>query len=293
MRAREPEVTGFVERDGVKTSYEVFGDGDPTVLFLPPWQIVHSRIFKAQIPDAARRFRAVTFDVRGSGRSDRPEGAEHYADIEVVEDAVAVLDAVGADRAVVVGVSLSGWWAPLMAAEYPDRVSGIVVVGPVSPLGTFPVPDLTQPLDTDEGWAKFNHHYWRRDYRGFLEFFFAQLFTEPHSTKQIEDGISWGLENTPETLIDTNPAPSRFWGKADDVYARVRCPALVLHGEADLIRPLGQGEALARATGGRLVTFEGRGHSPHARYPVKVNLLIREFIDSVLADEPLAARVAG
>ena len=57
--------------------------------------------------------------------------------------------------------------------------------------------------NTDEGWAKFNRHYWLRDYKGFLEFFFAEAFPEPHSTKQIEDSVSWALETTPETLIDT------------------------------------------------------------------------------------------
>ena len=61
-------------------------------------------------------------------------------------------------------------------------------------------------LDTDEGWAKYNKHYWVRDYRGFLEFFFSQFFIEPHSTKQIEDCVGWGLETTPETLVDTRLA---------------------------------------------------------------------------------------
>ena len=42
MRAREPDTEGFVDRDGVKLHYEVFGDGEPTV-FLPTWSIVHSR----------------------------------------------------------------------------------------------------------------------------------------------------------------------------------------------------------------------------------------------------------
>ena len=56
--------------------------------------------------------------------------------------------------------------------------------------------------ETDEGWAKLNRHYWLRDYRGFLEFFFGRMFTEPHSTKQIEDCIGWGLETDPETMVD-------------------------------------------------------------------------------------------
>ena len=63
-------------------------------------------------------------------------------------------------------------------------------------------------LDTDEGWAKYNRHYWLRDYQGFLEFFFSQCFTEPHSTKQIEDCVGWGLETTPETLIAIEDSPS-------------------------------------------------------------------------------------
>jgi hypothetical protein len=49
-------------------------------------------------------------------------------------------------------------------------------------------------LDTDEGWAKFNRHYWPRDYEGFLHFLFTQCLTEPHSTKQIEDAVGWGLD---------------------------------------------------------------------------------------------------
>ena len=53
-----------------------------------------------------------------------------------------------------------------------------------------------EELDTDEGWAKYNRHYWLKDYKGFLEFFFSQMFNEPHSTKPIEDAVGWGLETT-------------------------------------------------------------------------------------------------
>ena len=46
MRAREPDIEGYVERRGVKVGYEVFGDGDPTILLLPSWAIVHSRVLE-------------------------------------------------------------------------------------------------------------------------------------------------------------------------------------------------------------------------------------------------------
>ena len=73
-RARYPDVEGYVERDDVRIFYEVYGDGDPTILLLPTWSIIHSRHWKAQIPYLARHFRVVTFDGRGNGKSDRPEG---------------------------------------------------------------------------------------------------------------------------------------------------------------------------------------------------------------------------
>ena len=64
MRARYPDREGFVERDGVKLHYEVFGTGDRTIFFLPTWSIIHSRFWKAQVPYFARHFRVLTFDGR-------------------------------------------------------------------------------------------------------------------------------------------------------------------------------------------------------------------------------------
>ncbi len=105
MRACEPDHDGYVERDGVKLFYEVFGDGEPTILLLPPWSIIHSRHWKAQVPYLSRHFRVVTFDGRGNGRSDAPTTAASYSPIAFADDAVAVMDAVGVDRAILVSLS--------------------------------------------------------------------------------------------------------------------------------------------------------------------------------------------
>jgi pimeloyl-ACP methyl ester carboxylesterase/predicted glycosyltransferase len=281
-RARYPDSEGYIERDGVRVFYEVYGTGEPTILLLPTWSIVHSRHWKAQIAFLSRHARVVTFDGRGNGRSDRPAGVEAYLEDEFAADTVAVMDATGTARATLVGVSCAALWGTIVAADHPERVEGIVYIGPA--VGLAPghperqVYALDEVYDTDEGWAKYNSHFWSRSYREFLEFFFAQCFNEPHSTKQIEDAVDWGLETDPATLADTTRAISlcrteRF----RDTCARVRCPTLVIHGDADLIRPHAQGAALAEATGGRLITLEGSGHLPQARDPVKVNLLVREF----------------
>src|SRR2546430_14007223 len=92
-RARYPDREGYVERDGMRVHYEVFGSGEPTVLLLPTWSIVHSRAWKMQVPYLARHFRVVTFDGRGNGLSDRPEEPEAYAGEEEAAAALALLDA--------------------------------------------------------------------------------------------------------------------------------------------------------------------------------------------------------
>ena len=197
-RARYPDSEGYVERDGVRVFYEVYGTGEPTVLLLPTWSIIHSRSWKMQIPYLARHCRVVTFDGRGNGRSDRPPEPDAYREEEFAADALAVMDATATEHAVLVSLSRGAERALLLAANHPERVSAAVFIGPAVPLtegrGSLP---FDEELDTDEGWAKYNAHYWRRDYRGFLEFFFSQVFTEPHSTKQIEDCVGWASRRRP------------------------------------------------------------------------------------------------
>src|SRR6187431_1069719 len=128
-RARYPDEEGFAERDGVRLFWERYGEGEPTILLPPTWEIVHSRFWKAQIPYLARHTRVVTFDPRGNGRSDRPDGFEAYDRREFAADALAVLDATGVDRAVVVSWCDMGE-SLILAAEHPERVAGLVFIAP-------------------------------------------------------------------------------------------------------------------------------------------------------------------
>jgi len=291
-RARFPDRVGRLERDGVGIAWEVYGSGDPTILFVPSWSIVHSRLWKLQVPYFARHARVIVFDPRGNGRSDRPAALAAYAEAEFARDIVAVLDATDTSTAVLVSLSMGAQRSLLVAADHPDRVAGAVFIGPALPLGgldpTRAAIDFDTPQAPDEGWARYNRHSWRRDFRGFLQFFFEQCLSEPHSTKPIEDCVTWGLETDPETLILTDEAEGIGDRTATlAVASRVRCPVLVIHGEADRIRPVRHGEELARATGGRLVTIAGGGHIPPARDPVKVNLLIREFLRTLARRDPV------
>jgi len=281
MRACLPNSEGDVVCEGIRIHYEVFGSGEPTIILLPTWSIIHSRFWKGQVPYLARHGRVITFDGRGNGQSDRPSDPEAYDNHHFVADCLAVMVATQTDHAVLVALSMAAQWGMLLAAEHPERVDRMVFIGPSVPLPPFRVDTkdaFRQPLTTEEGWAKYNEHYWRKDYPGFLTFFFSQCFPEPHSTKQIEDCIGWGLETTAETLIATEYASGNPDFGVEDLAARVHCPVLVIHGDHDAISPHARGKKLAELLGGDLVTLEGSGHIPLARDPVRTNLLLRDFI---------------
>jgi pimeloyl-ACP methyl ester carboxylesterase/predicted glycosyltransferase len=288
-RARYPDQQGFVERDGVRTFYEAYGDGDHTILLLPTWSLLHSRCWKAQVPYLARHFRVVTFDGRGHGKSDRPPEPEAYLEQEFADDALAVMGATGTEQAVLVSLSRGAERSLLIGAGHPERVAGMVFVAPALPLPpAAPRAGAEQafvtPLKSYDGWQKWNKHYWLEHYEDFVEFFISQIFNEPHSTKQHEDAVGWALETDPETLVATQLA-SRLPDEESvrELTNQIRWPVLVIHGRADAVRPHDSGAALAEIIGGDLVTLEGSGHAPPARDPVKVNLLLRDFVDPAAA----------
>lgn len=291
MRAREPDDAGSVVRDGVTLGYESFRAPDaedrPTILLLPAWTIIHTRFWKMQVPYLARHFDVVTYDGPGNGRSDRVTDPARYTAHAVAADAVAVLDACGVARVVAVGLSRGAWYALELAALRPESIAGLVLVGPALPLG----PALPERADIGEhfldpapespsGWDRYNLAYWHAHYPEFAHWFFEQVFCEPHSTKALDDATGWALETGPDVLEAEamKPPPSR---PVTELLADLRCPTLVVHGTNDRIQSHGVGAETARLASGTLATFEGSGHMPNVRDPVRFNRLLREFADRV------------
>ena len=294
-------MVGTVVRDGVSLGFEVFGDGETTVLLLPTWTIIHSRFWKFQVPYLARRYRVITYDGPGNGRSDRVTDPERYGATSYAMDAASVLDACNVDRAVVVGLSLGAQYGTRLATLHPDKVGGLVLIGPALPL----VPPSTERSrigdrflepypESPRGWDKYNLAYWHDHYADFSQFFFEQCFPEPHSTKPIEDAVRWAAETGPAVLeaeamrpgideasrssIDSPMEARELWSAA---LKSVRCPVLVVHGTHDRIQPHETGVMAARLAGGTLLSMEGSGHIPNVRDPVRFNLTLRDFIESL------------
>src|SRR4029077_10122354 len=107
--------------DSIELYYEEHGRGDPLLLIMGLAADSTAWIF--QVPDFARRYRTITFDNRGVGRSSKPPGP--YTIHEMADDAVALLDALDVRRAHVVGVSMGGMIAQEIVLRHPSRVRGL------------------------------------------------------------------------------------------------------------------------------------------------------------------------
>jgi pimeloyl-ACP methyl ester carboxylesterase/predicted glycosyltransferase len=290
-RARYPDTDGFVERNGQRLFYEVYGEGQETIFLLPTWSQVHSRHWKMQIDYLARHFRVLSMDGLGNGRSDRCRNPKRYAPAEFARDCLAVMDATNTERAVMASLSTGAQYQIEIARLAPERVVGAVFIGPLFPYTPSKNTILTDPLvqaisrslhlPKPLSWAHMNPVHWREDYRRFADWFFPRAFPEPHSSKAIEDGVGWMLDTDPETLTATVAHGEFLRGRRTlrRLVQDLSCPVLVVHGERDKITATRDGRALARLSGGELNVIPGAGHVLHARKPVEFNLALRDFAE--------------
>ena len=258
-RARDPDETGYIERDGVRVFWERYGEGEPAILFLPTWSIVHSRVWKAQIPYFARRGRVLTFDGRGNGRSDRPAEPEAYAPSEFVADALAVIDASGTDRAWVVSLSMGAPRAMLLGANHAERVEGLVFIAPAVPL---PPSVAAGPRSGDvhraqggiRGLGEVQPPLLARALRGLPRVLLGKIFSRAAFDQADRGRRRLGPRYGPRDACATDPRPgARSRRELVELAPRIRARSLVIHGTDDAIRthPLrsGAGQALGRTTG--------------------------------------------
>lgn len=283
MRAKLPHTEGFVDRNGVKVHYEIYGEGAHTIVFVPAWPIVHSRIYKAQLPYFSDRFRVIAYDPRGNGKSDRPGSGAAYSLDDLADDAIAVMDAAGVERATLYGLSIGGLVASTVAANFPDRVEALVCVSGRCPLVRDSISRSASKFDVvfddPKGWEKFNRTHWLNNYPDFCEFFVDQIFPEKHSTKQVEDALRWAAEGDGETLARSVSAPLPVRYPIDEaMYRRIACPVLLIHGAEDTITPPAMSEKVAELTGGELHILPGVGHAANARFPAWTNTTVRDFL---------------
>jgi pimeloyl-ACP methyl ester carboxylesterase len=115
-----------LDRDGVQIHYEVAGRGPPVLL--THGFSATGEMWKGQVEALKDRFTVVTWDMRGHGRSDYPEDQAAYSEAATVADMAALLDAVGAKRAVIGGLSLGGYMSLAFHRAHPERTRALLII---------------------------------------------------------------------------------------------------------------------------------------------------------------------
>lgn len=227
---------------------------------------------------AGRGFYVIRFDNRDSGLSTRMEEAglpdvmsafagkpnPAYTLDDLAGDAVGVLDGLGIGAAHVVGVSMGGFIAQLMAINHPDRVLSLtsIMSGPSWPESVAPTPDATAvlmatPQSTREGRIEAAMS-GRRALRGSRDKF-DEAFERARAARAIDRAdYAIGAGRQLVAILAADPRLERL--------KNVRIPTLVIHGVDDPLVPVENGRLVAAAVpGARLMEIEGMGHDVPAR----------------------------
>ncbi|MGY4354977.1 pimeloyl-ACP methyl ester carboxylesterase [Bradyrhizobium sp. i1.7.7] len=115
-----------IDRDGVGIYYEVHGAGPP--LLLTHGYSSTSAMWHGQVDALARDHKLVLWDMRGHGQSDYPDDPHAYSEARTVGDMAAILDAVGAERAIIGGLSLGGYMSLAFYRAYPQRARALLII---------------------------------------------------------------------------------------------------------------------------------------------------------------------
>ena len=116
-----------ISRDSVNIYYEVHGSSGPFILLTHGYAAT-SAMWNDQIAVLSKEYRLVLWDMRGHGKTDYPEEPQAYSEAATVDDMAAILDAVGAETAIVGGLSLGGYMSMAFYGSYPDRVGALLII---------------------------------------------------------------------------------------------------------------------------------------------------------------------
>jgi 3-oxoadipate enol-lactonase len=259
----------FIELDRIALRYELSGKGDRTLVLvhemggsLESWDEV--------VPRFAKSRRVLRYDTRGAGMSQKARGELTFG--TMAADIAALLDTLGiTGKVALAGVAVGGAIALQFAAQYPERASAVIVGSPAT--GIAParrVAALERLAKIEAGGMAFAvedamHNGYAPELRGDI--------------KRFEQFRARWLGNDPASYATI----WRMLANADmqETLSKIRCPALVIGGSLDRVRPPPIAEEVAKAIPGARYTEIRTGHYMAVQTPDLIANCIDEFLRSV------------
>ena len=251
-----------LDRGGVKIHYEVHGSG-PTILLTHGFSAT-AQMWRGQVSALSRGHQLVLWDMRGHGQSDYPADQGAYTQDATVEDMAAILDAVGAKRAIVGGLSLGGYMSLAFNVKYPERVRALLII------------DTGPGFKKDEareGWNKYALETGADfETRGLqrLKSSSPEMASAAHrSADGLVRAARGMLTQRDATVINALPD--------------IRVPALVVVGANDKPFLAAADYMAAKIPGARKVVIPNAGHAANIDQPAAFNEAVTSFLTSLAA----------
>ena len=256
--------------DGTRIHYEVTGKSGATPVLMIQGLGASKNAWNLQRIAMATRFRIISFDNRGAGRSDKP--TEPFTLEQMADDALAVLDAAGIETAHVVGASMGGVISQIVAVKFPHRVRSLTLVCTAC---------RNHPWRQEllQSWAKTAAD------KGMIEVGkeAAQWVMSPRSFRRLVPAFTWmgplaalrprhsfvsqidAILNTREDLVDQ--------------LSTITAPTMVIVGNQDILTPRGDSEEIAeRIPNAELVVISGAAHGLMMEHSSTFNKILIEFL---------------
>lgn len=259
--------------DGIRLHYEVLGRSSAPAVLMIQGLGADKHGWDMQRYPLALNYRVIALDNRGAGRSDKPFG--HYSLEQMADDAIAVLDQVGVDKAHIVGASMGGAISQLIGLKYPERVISLT---------------LACTACRNHPWRRELLHNWASAASergiGAMTREAARWVIGPRSFRRLLPAFGWlgplAMGRTSHAFVSQVNAILDVDETVAERMSEITAPTLVLVGNQDILTPRGDSEEIAdRLPNAELVVISGAAHGFMVEHASTFNKVLFEFLGRV------------